>query len=92
MTKKRKIPQFKTYEEEAKFWETHSITDYLDELKVTKMKVKKLPKITFAIRMDRRTISQLDSIAKEKGIGPRTLARMWLLEKLKEEYQESSTV
>lgn len=27
-----KIPKFKTEEEEARFWETHSLTDYLEEL------------------------------------------------------------
>lgn len=32
MTKESKIPDFKTEEEEAEFWDTHSITDYLDEL------------------------------------------------------------
>lgn len=30
--KKKKIPKFKTEEEEARFWETHSLTDYVDEL------------------------------------------------------------
>jgi len=30
--KKHKLPHFKTREEEAKFWDTHSMTDYLDEL------------------------------------------------------------
>jgi len=27
-----KIPEFKTEEEEAQFWETHSLADYMDEL------------------------------------------------------------
>lgn len=31
MKKKSKIPKFKTYEEEAKFWDTHSVTDFEDE-------------------------------------------------------------
>lgn len=81
-----KIPKFKTYEEEARFWDTHSIADFSSELKKTKVKVAKPLKLTFTVRLDKNTIKQLDGIAKEKGVGPRTLARVWLLEKLKEEY------
>ena len=31
-----KIPDFKTAEEEAEFWETHSVSDYWDEFKPVK--------------------------------------------------------
>ena len=81
-----KIPKFNTYEEEAHFWDTHSIADFPNELKKTKVKISKPLKLTFTVRLDKHTIRQLDDIAKEKGIGARTLARVWLLEKLKEEY------
>ena len=30
--KNRKLPHFKTREEEAEFWDTHSMEDYLTEL------------------------------------------------------------
>ncbi|MBU1110425.1 BrnA antitoxin family protein [Patescibacteria group bacterium] len=33
MTHTGKIPTFKTIKEEAKFWDTHDITDYLSEMK-----------------------------------------------------------
>lgn len=82
----KKIPKFKSYQEEAKFWDTHSIADFKKELKKTKLEVKKPLKMTFTVRLDPKTVKELDSVAKEKGVGPRTLARMWLLEKLKEEY------
>lgn len=81
-----KIPKFKTYEEEARFWDTHSIADFSGDLKKTKVTVKKPLKLTFTVRLDQQTVKRLDEIAKDKGIGPRTLARVWLLEKLKEEH------
>jgi predicted DNA binding CopG/RHH family protein len=31
-----KIPDFKTTEEEAEFWETHSVSDYWDEFEPVK--------------------------------------------------------
>ena len=30
--KNRKLPHFKTREEEVEFWDTHAMADYLDEL------------------------------------------------------------
>ena len=29
----KKIPKFKNYKEEARFWDTHDISDYIDEMK-----------------------------------------------------------
>lgn len=86
----KKIPKFKNYEEEAKFWDTHSIADYKKELKKIKLEIKRPLKMTFTVRLDPKTVKELDSVAKEKGVGPRTLARMWLLEKLKEDYYSKS--
>lgn len=79
---KPKIPKFKNYEEEALFWDTHSIVDFKDELKRVNMEVKKPLKVTFSLRLDAKTISELDKVARKKGIGPATLARMWILEEL----------
>ena len=30
---KKKLPRFRTAEEEANFWDTHDVTDYLKDLK-----------------------------------------------------------
>lgn len=83
----KKLPKFKNLDEEAKFWDTHSVTDYGKVISPKKMDIKSPLKMTFTVRLESKTVNELDNIAKEKGIGPRTLARMWLLEKLKEEYQ-----
>ncbi len=37
-----------------------------------------------AVRLDSHTINKLATIGRKKGIGPSTLARMWLLERLSE--------
>lgn len=83
----KKLPKFKSYEEEARFWDTHSVTDYGIPIDSKMVRVKKPVKIIFSVRIDKETVKELDSVAREKGIGPATLARMWLLEKLKEEYK-----
>lgn len=79
----RRIPEFKSREEEAEFWDTHDLTDYWDELKPARVRFAKNLSEGITIRLDRGTLDQLRSRAREKGIGPTTLARMWILERLR---------
>jgi len=36
--KPSKIPEFQSREEEAEFWDTHDITDYLEEMRPVKVR------------------------------------------------------
>jgi hypothetical protein len=85
MTKKnaqRKIPNLKTREEVAEFWDTHSAADYQNELEsVTLTPAKSLTR-TMNVRFDERDMEELQKIAERKGVGPSTLARMWIKEHL----------
>lgn len=82
--RKSRIPKFKSYKEEAGFWDTHDTEKFADEWEEVKVKVARPLKMTFSLRLDSKTISKMDKIAEEQGIGPTTLARMWILEKLRE--------
>ena len=73
-----KIPAFKTREEEARFWETHSMADF-EELKPVRASFAKNLSEGITIRFDRSTLDKLREEAHKKGIGPTTLARMWIL-------------
>lgn len=80
---KSRIPEFKNIEEEARFFETHSISDYLDEFKPIKVRFAKNLSEGLHIRLDPETLTKLRIEAKEKGIGPTTLVRMWVKEHLR---------
>lgn len=80
--KSKKIPEFKTIEEEAKFWDTHDVTDNWEGDKLVKVKFAKNLHHILGVRLDPQTITELEEQGKKKGIGPSTLARMWILEKL----------
>ena len=82
---KSRIPEFKSREEEAEFWDTHDTTDFEDEFKPVKVRFAKKLSEGLHIRLDAASSVELRSIAQEKGIGPTTLARMWILEHLKHE-------
>jgi predicted DNA binding CopG/RHH family protein len=83
-TIKSKIPEFKNREEEANFFDTHDMADFQDEFKVVKTKFAKNLSSGITIRFDDKTLGKIREIAHEKGIGPTTLARMWILEHLKQ--------
>ena len=83
-TRASKIPVFKTIREEAEFWDTHDVTDYWDELKPVKVRFAKNLSQGMTIRLDLDTSIKLRSQAAKKGVGPTTLVRMWVIERLQE--------
>ncbi len=77
------IPPFKTLEEEANFWDTHSAVDKIDKGTVVGFhQANKTDTIT--IRFQPEHLQSLREEAMQKGVGPTTLARMWVLEHLKQ--------
>lgn len=90
MKPKEPIPEFASREEEAEFWDTHDLADYWDEFKRTRVRFAKNLSQGITIRLDPETLDTLRAYAKEKGIGPTTLARMWILEHLREQEEHRS--
>lgn len=80
---KSRIPEFSSYEEEARWWETHNLADYQDEFRTIKVRFAKNLSEGLHIRLDTETLMKLRIEAKEKGIGPTTLVRMWVKEQLR---------
>ncbi len=77
-----RIPQFSSRQEEADWWDTHDLADYQDEFKTVKVRFAKNLSQGITIRLDPETLTQLRTQAHRKGMGPTTLARMWILEHL----------
>lgn len=92
MTKERQvkpgIPKFSSVREEAEFWDTHDTGDFEGEFKPVRARFARNLSEGITIRLDRETLETLRSQAREKGLGPTTLARMWILERLKEQGKE----
>ena len=85
--KKFKFPDFDkmTYEEEAKWWDTHDWGEFWDELEDVNIvfDLKKPREETLVVRLQKDFKERLERIAQSKGLNISTLARMWLLEKLR---------
>src|SRR3990172_2947242 len=68
----------------AQFWDTHDIVDYWDELEVAKdVKFIKPKKELVSIRLEPIYLRQLKVIAKKMGIAYSSLARIWLVDRLR---------
>lgn len=75
------ISPFSTLEEEARFWDTHSAVDEINEgTTVGFHRANKTHTIT--IRFEPKKLQALREKADKIGVGPTTLARMWIMEKL----------
>ena len=85
-----RIPDFKSYAEEAEWFDTHDMADYQDEFKPVRAKFAKNLSQGITIRFDHRTLEALRARANEKGMGPTTLVRMWVLERLGQEKKKAS--
>jgi hypothetical protein len=78
------IPVFNTLEEEAEFWDNHDTTDFEDEFKPVEVRFARNLSEGLTVRFDTETLGKLREQARQKGIGPTTLARMWILERLQQ--------
>lgn len=83
--KTAKIPKFKSIAQEAEFWDTHDVTDYMGSMKFADVefapKQKKAKTITF--RIEPKLKEDIDKIARHLGLNVSTLYRTWLIENVR---------
>jgi hypothetical protein len=83
MTKLANIPQTDSIEELAKFWDSHDVTDFEDELEeVTEPIFAHSTGTTVRIELPEKEFEAIKRIAQEQRIDDATLMRTWVLEKL----------
>ncbi|MFZ5646085.1 MAG: CopG family antitoxin [Bacillota bacterium] len=91
----KKIPEFKTEEEEARFWDEHDSTDFIEEFEPVDIKVapeleieilkKRELKKPITLRLEPKQINDVKKIAIRKGLPYQTLIRMWITERIETE-------
>ena len=89
------IPKFKNENEEAKFWDTHSVSKIMNQMEPVnltvshglkkKIELRHKAKKLISLRIEGDKIDSLKEVASKKGIGYLTLIRMWVIEKLAKE-------
>lgn len=87
---KEPIPEFRSREEEAEFWDTHDLADYWQDFKPVKVRFAKNLSEGITVRFDKDTLANLRAQARERGVGPTTLVRIWVLEHLRKQSHDPS--
>ena len=83
----KKIPKFKTEDEEREFWATHDSTDYVDWNKARRVVLPELkPSLkTISLRLPESMLEELKLIAHKKDVPYQSLLKIFLSEKIEEE-------
>ena len=88
---KSKMPEFASVKEEAEFWDSHDITDYLGELAIVKGVYQPREgetKTIMTVRIAPSLKEQLEKVAQSYDISTSSLVRMWIVDKLRSLHQE----
>ena len=82
--KSQRIPETDSIEELAKFWDTHDLTDFEDQLEKVRGVFKRRKESTVAIDLTPKEAQDLKRLAESAGIQEAALVRKWVREKLRE--------
>jgi predicted DNA binding CopG/RHH family protein len=87
----KKVPKFKSEREELEFWSTHDSADYLDYSKTKRALFPNLKPSTrtISIRLPESLIEHLKVLANKRDIPYQSLLKMFLVEKVEEEFREN---
>ncbi len=80
-TTKSKVPNFKSRDEEAAWFEAH-MAEHWNAAKPVDVHFTKNLSNGLNVRFDPDSLFKIRTIAKKKGIGPTTLVRIWVMEHL----------
>lgn len=88
---KKKIPAFRSEEDERRFWATHDSVDYVDWSKAKKPQMKALrPTLrTISLRLPETMIGELKVLANQRDIPYQSLLKVFLAERLQQEHRSA---
>lgn len=87
---KSSISQVQSYQEIGEFWDTHDVTEYWKDTEPVEFEVNIQSEVRYCA-LERTLVSQVNEIARQKGVSVETLVNLWIQEKIKEELPEIST-
>ena len=74
--KKRELPRFNNDRTERKFWDRHSVEEFRDELEDLDLQIRPTRTEQIALRLYKDDLDSLKKLAKRRGVGHTTLARV----------------
>lgn len=85
----KRIPRFKTEDEEREFWVTHDLTDYFEAKDFVRVRFPHLkPSLrTISIRLPEHLIGDLKALANARDIPYQALLKQFLAERVSQEWR-----
>lgn len=85
----KKIPKFKSEDEERDFWATHDSTEYVNWKKTKRVVLADLkPSLkTISLRLPETMIKELKLLAHKRDVPYQSLLKIFLSEKIREEFK-----
>lgn len=80
--RKSRIPEFASYEEEARFWDEHDLTEFEDEFEPVEIEFDLPLGHIISMRLESDEFHRLVAVAKSRDANFVSLAREWVLEAL----------
>ncbi|MFZ5517873.1 MAG: BrnA antitoxin family protein [Candidatus Zhuqueibacterota bacterium] len=92
MKKLKKIPQFKTEDEDREFWATSDSTEYIDWEKSEKITFSKLKPSTkkISLRLPEFILDEIKMIANKRNVPYQSLIKIFLKERIDQELKHSN--
>ncbi|UCH95124.1 MAG: hypothetical protein JSV88_33425 [Candidatus Aminicenantes bacterium] len=78
MTKDKRIPDFKSYEEMAEFWDTHDLVDYWEQTEPAEFEISPQARRRYLVSVDRNLLLRIQKMAQIRGITTESLVNIFL--------------
>lgn len=91
MKSRKRLPLFKSEDQEREFWATHDSTDYIDWSKGAKVKFPNLKQTTttISLRLPVSMLEDLKVLAHMRGVPHLSLLKVFLAERIRQEKNAS---
>lgn len=81
---KTSLSKAKSYKEIGEFWDTHDLSDYLEQTTKSSFEVDIESEVTY-YAVEKTLSEQLQTVAQKRGISADTLINLWVQEKLQKQ-------
>ncbi len=84
MSEVKQIPEMKSYEEIAEFWDTHSLSNYWDQTEPAEFEVSPDARRRYLVAIDPDVLNRIKQVAHIRGLSTQSLINLWLEQRLHE--------
>ena len=84
MSENKHIPEFKSYDEMAEFWDTHSLSDYWDQTEPAEFEILSHARRRYLVSVDRDLLAKVQMAARIRGLSIESLVNLLIEQRLRE--------